>query len=62
MGVFDWLRGKPRDTQAERTQGEEADAGPVAPTAAPRADEGPQEIETDTEMLRDSEAARHGGI
>jgi hypothetical protein len=61
MGVLDWLRGKPRDTQQDRA-GTEADAGPIAPSAAPRGDEGPQEIETDTEMLRDSEAARHGGI
>jgi hypothetical protein len=58
MGVFDFLRGKPRDTQEER-----ADIRREAEGRGPEPDEAsPDEIEQEAELKRDEEVARHGGI
>jgi hypothetical protein len=58
MGVFEWLRGKPRDTQEERAevrrQAEGREASPGSET--------PQDIEAQAALRHDEEAARHGGI
>jgi len=61
MGVFDRLRGRPRDTQEER-----AEARPEAPTEGAddiaAANRSPEEIDAAIDVRRDEEAVRHGGI
>ena len=60
MGVFDRLRGRPRDTQEER-----AEARPQAPTeeaADVAGANAPEEIDSAIDVRRDEEAVRHGGI
>jgi hypothetical protein len=61
MGVFDWLRGRPRDTQEER-----AEARPQAPTEEAAdvagANRSAEEIDSAIDVRRDEEAVRHGGI
>ena len=58
MGVFDFLRGKPRDPQEERAEilREEQGRGPEPDNTSP------EEIAKQAERKRDEEVARHGGI
>jgi hypothetical protein len=58
MGVFDFLRGKPRDPQEERAEmlREEQGRGPEADNT------NPEGIAQEAERKRDEEVARHGGI
>jgi hypothetical protein len=58
MGVFDFLRGKPRDTQEERAEvHREAAGGEPDPERS-----SPEAIEDQAQLRRDEEVARHGGI
>ena len=61
MGVFDWLRGRPRDTQEERVE-----AKPEAPTESAddlaAAGVAGKELDSAIDVRRDEEAIRHGGI
>lgn len=61
MGLPEWLRGRSRDTQEERTE-----ARPEAPEEAAddiaSASRSPEEIEAAVDVRRDEEAIRHGGI
>ena len=61
MRLLDWIRGRPRDTQADRMEarrGENAAAEAGDVTAATT----PEEVVTSAEVSRDQEAARHQGI
>ncbi len=61
MGVFDWRRGRPRDTQEERVE-----VKPEAPTEGAddiaAASVSGQELDSAIDVRRDEEAIRHGGI
>jgi len=58
MGVFDFLRGKPRDPQEERAEiRREAEGRGPEPDVT-----NPEEIDDAAELRRDEEVLRHGGI
>lgn len=58
MGVFDFLRGKPRDPQEERAEiRREAEGRGPEPDVT-----NPQEIEEREELRRDEDVIRHGGV
>ena len=58
MGVFDFLRGKPRDPQEQQAEilREAQGKGPEADVT------NPEELAQQEEVKRDEEALRHGGI
>ncbi len=61
MGLLDWIRGRPGDSQEERAEARRAEArrdhaGPTS--SAQRA----EETETETAMRREEEAGHHSGI
>jgi hypothetical protein len=61
MGVFDWLRGRPRDTQEERVEArQEAPAEAAGNLSDPGL--GGKELDSAIDVRRDEEAMRHGGI
>jgi hypothetical protein len=58
MGVFDFLRGKPRDPQEARAeQRREAEGRGPEPDNT-----NPEELNDQAEVKRDEEVLRHGGI
>ena len=61
MGVFDWLRGRPRDTQEKRVEARaEPSEGPAGDIADPTV--AGKELDSAIDVRRDEEAIRHGGI
>lgn len=61
MGVFEWLRGRPRDTQEERSEAKpEGATGPAGDVADPGLTG--KELDSAIDVRRDEEAVRHGGI
>jgi hypothetical protein len=58
MGVFDFLRGKPRDPQEQQAEilREAQGKGPEPDNT------NPEEIAQQAEVRRDEEVTRHGGI